>query len=380
VQWIDLLIKNPLLFIPLLYILAFVIQMVYYLGLYARVLFYREKEDVPELPPVSVIICAKNEADNLEKNLPAILQQEYPEGYEVIVVNDGSSDDSDMVLQRLQQSYRHLQTTEIKNDRKFTHAKKLAVTLGIKKAQHAWILLTDADCVPSGKTWIRSMAKHFDDQTSLVLGYGGYKSYPGLLNTLIRFDTLTIALQYFSYSLAGIPYMGVGRNLAYRKKLFFDNKGFAGHYHLHSGDDDLFVNQTATKHNTRVKISNQAKVYSEPHHSLSAWFRQKRRHLSTAYYYKKKTKLRLLTEIYSRVGFYLFFVLSLVYFKPYYLYILGIFVFRWILQWIVYKNLMNRLGEKIFLLPSVFYDMFLPFINFIALISNKIYSNNHRWR
>ena len=379
VELFDLLLQEPVIIILLIFLMAFLIQMVYYIGVYARVLFYKLAPEPRDLPPVSVIICARNEETNLEKNLPTVLEQDYPE-YEVIVVNDGSSDDSDMVITRLQQKYQHLQATEIKNDQKFTHGKKLAVTLGIKKAKYDWVLFTDADCYPAGKNWIRSIAKNFNDKTSIVLGYGGYKARRGLLNTLIRYDTLTIALQYFTYALGGFPYMGVGRNLAYRKQLFYENKGFAGHYHLNSGDDDLFVNKTARKHNTRVQISSESSVVSEPHKSFLQWFKQKRRHLTTAFYYRKKTKWRLLTEIYSRIIFYFFFVLSLIFFPEYLLYIVGIFVFRGVLQLIVYKNLMNRLNEKNILLPSLFLDIFIPFINFMGIIVNKVNSNNSRWR
>ncbi|MGM0529913.1 MAG: glycosyltransferase [Bacteroidota bacterium] len=379
VKLFDLLIQEPLWVIPLVYILAFLIQMIYYLGVYARIWVYKEKPEPREFSPVSVIICARNEEANLEKNLPAVLEQDYPE-FEVIVVNDGSSDDSDMVITRLQKQYNHLLTTEIGNDRKFTHGKKLAVTLGIKKAKYDWVLFTDADCYPAGKNWIRSMAKNFDEKTSIVLGYGGYKAHRGLLNTLIRYDTVTIALQYLTYALAGFPYMGVGRNLAYRKKLFYDNKGFAGHYHLNSGDDDLFVNKTARGHNTCVQISRESSVVSEPHRSFNQWFKQKRRHLSTAYHYRKKTKWRLLTEIYSRIIFYVFFVLSLIFFSEYFVYSIGIFVFRAVVQLFVYKNFMKRLGEKYFLLISIFYDILIPIINFIAITANKVYSNSSKWR
>lgn len=378
-QIFDLLKQEPLYLILVVYGLAFLIQMIYYLGVYARIWFYREKPEASDLPPVSVVICARNEEENLEKNLPSVLEQDYPE-YEVIVVNDGSTDDSDMTITRLQQKYEHLKTTEIKNDRKFTHGKKLAVTLGIKKAKYDWVLFTDADCYPASNRWIHSMAKNFEPNNSLVLGYGAYENRPGLLNTMIRYDTVSIALQYFTYALAGFPYMGVGRNMAYRKKLFYDNKGFAGHYHLNSGDDDLFVNRTARKHNTSVQISHESSVVSEPHHRFSHWFKQKRRHLSTAFYYRSKTKWRLLSEIYSRIFFYVFFVLSLMFFNEYLVYVIGIFVFRAIIQLIVYKNFMNRLGEKNFLLLSIIYDVFIPLVNFIGIVTNKVYSNNSKWR
>lgn len=376
---IEKLIENPLWFVPVLFVLAFLVQMIYYLGIYTSVVFYKEEKGAAaSYPPVSVIICAKDEQTNLEKNLPAVLEQDYPD-FEVIVVNHGSSDDTDVVLQRLSQHYPHLKTTEIKRDQKFTHGKKLAVAVGIKKARHEWLLFTDADCYPASKNWIRSMGRHFEEGISLVLGYGSYESRKGLLNNFIRLDTLTIALQYFSYALKGFPYMGVGRNLAYRKSLFFDNKGFAGHYHIESGDDDLFVNKTANRHNTRVQISQESQTVSEPPAIFSQWFKQKSRHLTTPGHYRRATRLKLLTEVISRLLFYATFILSLIWFTPYYPYLIGIFAIRLLVQFIDYKAIMNKLGEKNLLLPLIFYDISLPFINFMGIISNKISSNNHQW-
>ncbi len=370
---------NPLLLLPALFALAFIVQMVYYLGIYSAIVFYRDKSQAPnQYPPVSVIICAKNEEVNLERHLPLILEQDYPE-FEVVVVNHGSADDTDMVLTRYQNQYGHLKFTELQRDQKFNHNKKLAVALGIKKASYEWLLFTDADCYPAGRNWIRSMAGRFDQNTSLVLGYGGYEAQGGWLNKLIRLDTLTIALQYFSYALRGIPYMGVGRNLAYRKSLFFNNKGFAGHYHLQSGDDDLFVNQTAHKHNTRIQINQEAKIISKPHQSFDRWFFQKKRHLTTSPHYKKQSRFLLLTEVFSRLAFYGAFVLSLVYWPEGYPFLLTIFGIRLMLQIFDYKSFMNRVGEKNLLLLVIFYDILLPFINFMGIISNKIASNNTKW-
>ena len=338
---IDFFLNNPLWFIPLFFVIVTLIQLIYYWTVYGRILFHRKKEEIKDLPPVSVIICARDEQENLDKNLPAILEQDY-ENFEVVVVNDSSTDDTDIVLQKFSQKYPHLKTTEIKKDQKFTHGKKLALTIGIKAASNEWLLFTDADCYPESKNWIKEMAKNFDNNTSIVLGYGGYKKYPTILNTLIRFDTIIIALQYFTYALSGFPYMGVGRNLAYKKSLFFKNKGFAKHYHIDSGDDDIFINQTATKKNTKIEISRDSIIRSEPNRKLGGWFKQKSRHLTSAKFYNRKTKYRLLTEIFSRIAFYALFVLSLVFFTKFHLYIIGIFLVRFLSQLIIYQKIMNR--------------------------------------
>ena len=376
-QLIDLILQKPLMLIPLTLVISTIIQLIYDIAIHGKILGYPKEKNSEHQPPISVVICARDEEKNLEQNLPLILEQNYP-NFEVVVVNDCSTDDTDMVLTRLSNQYKHLKTTEIKKDQKFTHGKKLAVTVGIKAATHECLLFTDADCYPVSNNWIARMASHYNEKNSIVLGYGGYKHYKGLLNTLIRYDTVMIALQYFTYALSGFPYMGVGRNMGYKKSLFYKNKGFAGHYHIDSGDDDIFINQTATKENTVIEISADSIIRSEPHKSFLAWFKQKKRHLRAATFYNKKTKWRLLTEVYSRLIFFAALILSLVYFTQFYLYILGVFVFRYLIKFIILHNISKRLSEKYLLLLSPFYDLLIPLFNFTGLIANKIEAKNNK--
>ncbi|MGC9374834.1 MAG: glycosyltransferase [Bacteroidales bacterium] len=377
---LNFLLQHPLYFVLLLFGITFLIQIYFYLFYFSRILFYKKnKHRTTQKEPVSVIICARNEEKNLEKNLPSVLNQDYPD-YEVIVVNDCSEDESEFVLERFQKKYKHLKVTTIKKDDKFTHNKKLALTIGIKAAQNETLLFTDADCKPKSNKWIDRMQSKFTGQKTLVLGYGGYKNKKSILNNLIRFDTLFIAIQYFSYAIAGKPYMGVGRNLAYKKNLFFKNKGFAKHHQLDSGDDDLFVNQVATKKNTAVEISSEAKTESEPETRFSDWFKQKKRHTTTGKLYRFGTKWRLFLEHSSRILYYIFFILSLTLFTEFYLYILLIFIFRSIVQLIIFKVTMKKLKEKNLLLPSLFYDIVLPWFGIAFVISNFFTTKNKQWR
>ena len=213
--------------------------------------------------PVSVIISARNEANNLTENLPLILEQNYPD-FEVIVVNDCSLDDSENVLKEFQLKYPHLKMVTVTEHDRFKTGKKFALTMGIKAAKNEHLLFTDADCQPASADWIsRMMASNFSGSTEIVLGYSPYYRTSGFLNSFIRFETLKTAINYLSAALAGNAYMGIGRNLAYTKTLFFKNKGFASHMHVLSGDDDLFVNQNATADNTAIEIHPDAFTFSD---------------------------------------------------------------------------------------------------------------------
>lgn len=367
--------KNVLL---VLFCLATGIQLFYFFNFYFRFVFYKPVTEKKSKEPVSVIICAKNEADNLARNLPSVLEQDYPE-YEVIVVNDGSNDNSEILIHDLRQKYSHLRTTNIPEDRNFSHAKKLAVTVGIKAAKYDWLIFTDADCRPESDKWITTMQDNFTEKASVVLGYGGYHPEGGLLNNYIRFETAYIALQYFSFALGGFPYMAVGRNLAYRKTLFFENKGFTNHHHVLSGDDDLFVNDVATRKNTRIEYRSLSHTRSNAKKTFKQFIKQKRRHLTTPKYYKFRNKFILGFESISRILFYItgIWLLSL---NHLILITLPVFFVRESLFLIIYKSTMNKLKEKKLLLTSLIFDILVPLFNGVLLITNGKTVKKNSWK
>jgi glycosyltransferase involved in cell wall biosynthesis len=341
------------------------IQLLYYLFFFSRLAFYRRKKaDEEAMPvPLSVVICAKDEEHNLTRNLPSVLQQRYmgadhTPSYEVIVVNDNSADDSVHYLKSIQPGYAHFRYIDIRQEAKGIQGKKYPLTIGLKGAAHESVVLTDADCKPSSVDWLQSMSEGFRNGREIVLGYGAYYKRPGLLNKVIRYETFFSALQYLSFALAGIPYMGVGRNLAYKKALFFLHKGFLSHQHLPSGDDDLFINSAATGRNTSVILGKEAFTYSEPKHTWGAWFRQKTRHYSTGKHYKFKHKFLLGLFSFSQFWYYPLFILALFY--PPFLYItLGIFVFRLLLQLLIFQRSLHKLDEKDLLFHCLLFDMLL---------------------
>jgi glycosyltransferase involved in cell wall biosynthesis len=354
------------------------VQFIYWLLVYSRFIFYKPVAGFHRRLPVSVIICAKDERENLSKNLPLILEQAYPD-FEVIVVNDCSTDDTADILLSYQSRYPHLRTSTIRQSVDFTRGKKLALTIGIKAARNEWLLLTDADCRPESDQWINHMQKNFDSRAEVVLGYGGYIREKSLLNLVIRADTLFIAIQYFSFALTGFPYMGVGRNLAYRKSVFFKNRGFATHSRMISGDDDLFVNEVARSGNTRIEYRKESHTRSEAEKTWRDWYLQKKRHLLTGPRYRPSTKWLLGTELISRYLFYLTFTCLLI-LSCLPVWILGIMGARLLAQLLVFKCASRHLNEKYLLLLSLFLDMIIPVLNAWIVFSNYVVHKRSRWK
>lgn len=359
--------------------LSVAVQLFYYLYYYLAPCKYKATGGTEEKCPVSVIICARNEAENLKNFLPSILEQNYPD-FEVIVVNDCSEDNSYDILGKLLVRYPNLKVSNVNKDAKFSHNKKFAQFIGIKAAKNEILLFTDADCKPESDLWIQEMASHFTDKRSFVLGYGGYIDERGLLNKYIRYDSMTIAMQYFGMAIRGIPYMGVGRNLAYRRSIFFNNKGFGAHNHVISGDDDLFVNSNATKENTAVEFSFNAHTRSVPSKSLIEWIKQKKRHLTTAPYYKTRDKISLFTESFTRIIFYAAFILLLS-FKFMWPLVIIFFGIRLITQIIVISLVQKKLNEPGIMVYSLIFDILSPVINSILFFSNsRGKSAKNKWK
>lgn len=242
--------------------------------------------------PVSVVVCAHDEEENLRRLLPALFSQKH-KTFEVIVVDDRSNDNTYDLLLEKKREHSNLKIVRVTDTPDHINGKKYGLTLGIRAAQYEHILFTDADCVPASDEWISTMANAYKPQTEIVLGYSPYQKRRRLLNAFIRFETLFTGIQYIGAALAGRPYMGVGRNLSYKQSLFVTKKGFNKHLKVTGGDDDLFVNENANKHNTRVAVGKNALVYSIPKMNLRAYLAQKKRHLAVGKLYKKRHKARI---------------------------------------------------------------------------------------
>jgi glycosyltransferase involved in cell wall biosynthesis len=322
-----------------------VIQLIYYLYFFGRVAFFsKEQRSGTQEHPVSVVICARDEAANIARNLPGVLVQNYRSTHEVIVVNDNSHDESKYLLEGLHKQFRQLNVIELKQEAKLIPGKKFPLSVGIKTAKHEIVLLTDADCVPASEFWIQKMQDAFSDGIEIVLGYGAYTKRKGILNKIIRFETFHTALQYLSYALAGIPYMGVGRNLAYKRQVFFRHKGFSSHNRLPGGDDDLFVNSAATKKNTAIVLDKDAFTLSGASETFGDWVQQKNRHYTAGRYYRPIHRLLLGLYSFSHFLFYPLLILSLVFYD--WRIAAGIFFLRLIIQGIIFYRSMQNLDEK----------------------------------
>lgn len=341
----------------------FIIQAIYYLGLYSKMHRLNKavkKEKIPynnEYPPISVIICARNESENLLRNLPSVLEQDYP-NFEVIVINDGSTDESEEVLSNFEKTYSNLYHTFTPDGARYISRKKLALTVGIKASKYDWLMFTEANCQPSSKEWLKLMARNFSPRTQIVLGYSGYEQGKGWLQRKIAFSNLFLSMRYLGYALADKPYMGIGRNIAYRKELFFKNKGFSSHLNLQRGDDDLFINEVATSINTKVELSADAITRMEPIDRYKIWKEEQVSYIATSRFYKGIQRYLLGFETTCRLLFIITAIATVTYAAIVQQWVvLGsaffIYLLRYIMQMIVINKTSKDLNEKkyIFTLP-----------------------------
>lgn len=328
-------------------------------------------------PFVSIVIAAHNASESLQKLVPALLQQNYP-WFEVIVVDDRSSDDTYDVFIHESKQNEKLKFLSIESTPNHINEKKYALTLGIKAAKADIILLTDADCIPAHANWILHMVQPFSNEKIIFsLGYSPYQVKKSILNAFIRYETLLTAFTYLGLALIGKPYMAVGRNMAYRKSFFLSKNGFGKFQSVLGGDDDLFVNQFAHKHNTGIVMQPEALVYSEPKKSFHSYFIQKTRHLSAGRHYRLTDKIILGALLLLKVVFYGTFLLAAsLAFKPYVVFsgfLISVLIFKTSLYYFVKKT-----GDTNYPWFSVFYDIWYLFYYFTVAVKVK-FTRKIRW-
>lgn len=388
-EWFQLSLLEWILIAALL--LVFLIQIFFYIRYFCGIIrrFKRDQKEKKiietEQKPVSIIICARDQAVNLKKNLPAFFEQDYSK-FQVVVVNDASSDDTENILIHFEKDHPNFYHTFVPQGIQSVSAKKIAMTIGIKAAKYDQLIFTEAYCIPQSNHWLSSMARHFDEHCGIVLGFSTYIGMKGLLKQLVSYDTLFMALQFMGFSEAGKPYMGIGRNLAYCKQLFFDNRGFASHLCLKSGDDDLFIGEIANRTNTQIEISPESKVLTKVHNVWRHWKDQKVNQLTNTYYYKSGTKFRIKLEEISRVLFYGLFltllIVGVVEVNPVPAVFAAVaFLIRYGMQLFVINKSARMLEETrhYFLVP--FFDILLLLISFWLKIEKHFKKeNNYTWK
>ncbi|MBW8051318.1 MAG: glycosyltransferase [Cytophagales bacterium] len=400
-----------------IFIASVTIQCYYILFIFSRLASFNHSTTQPlnhsTTQPVSVIVCAHNELSNLKELLPELLKQDH-QNYEMIIVDDRSDDGTfdyvkNLAIEAGVQNFEPLKIIRINKTPPKMNPKKYALTQGIKSAKHDLLLFTDADCMPLSERWISEMQKQFSNGTEIVLGYSQYyqahsvPSYPGappvetsklgvstggamryalcaMLNSLIRYETLYTAIQYFSFALINKPYMGVGRNLAYKKELFIKHNGFASHMQITGGDDDLFINQTCRKvpcANISIAINKESQTTSKPKETIHQWFIQKKRHLAAGKYYNTTDKIRLTLLLISQLFFYIS-VIGLLISQKFLLILVVCFILRTSLILFTFAQIIKKLGDttKWYLIPLLepVYVVYYLFTGAIAL-----FSKNTRW-
>lgn len=321
------------------------IQLAYYLGVFGQFAFAKAQKITPKRIPISVIVCAKNEEENVANFIPLLAEQNYPD-FEIVLIDDASGDNTLEIFEQFEKQYPNVRLVKVENNEAFWGNKKYALTLGIKAAKKEYLLFTDADCYPTSKDWITAMSSQFTMQKTIVLGYGKYeKMANSFLNKIIRFENVLTTINYFSWAKLGQPYMGVGRNMAYKKEEFFNVNGFIDHMQIRTGDDELFINQAANGKNTTIAFTPESFSISKPKTSFSEFFNQKRRQIATANYFPIMDQLRLGLFYASQLVFIIMAIILLA-FQFEWIIVLSIFLVRYVVAWTVVGFSAGKLKEN----------------------------------
>lgn len=367
-----------LLILLCLFIAVVVIQFLYYVVFFGKFSFAKPQTSTPKRVPISVIVCAKNEEENVTNFVPLLAEQNYPD-YEIVLIDDASSDETLEVFEAFEKQYSNVKLVKVENNEAFWGNKKFALTLGIKAAKNEYLLFTDADCYPKTTEWIKEMSAQFTKEKTIVLGYGAYERIKGsFLNKIIRFETLLTATQYFSWAKLGKPYMGVGRNMAYKREEFFKTNGFIEHMKIRSGDDDLFINEASNSKNTTICFTPESFTFSKPKTTFKDWFTQKRRHVATAKHYKAFDRMQLAIFYGSQLLFIILPIILLV-FQFQWIIVTSLIGFRYLFAWLSLGFSAGKLKEKDVMYWFPFIEIILIFTQLNVFVTNT-FSKPVHWK
>lgn len=355
-------------------ILAFVVQIYYYFFIFGKIAFGVKKriKDLPNIPvPVSIVIAAKNEMERLEKNLPAFLNQKYDADFEVIVVNDCSSDETNTLLSGMSLQYPNLRSTFVQKEDRFYTGNKLALTVGLKAASYDQVIFSEPECVPSGPDWLSTLQKYFNSKESILIGYSSYLRKKNADNRKIRYEVFFNGLHYLGQAIRKKPYMAVHRNMAFRKQFFFGGKGFSTRTHLFFGEDDLFIQDNANSKNTLVCLEPEGKTLAETPPNKRLWKQYVKKYANARRYYKSTDKLFLLSEPLSRLMLYSTTLYSVIAFKLWWI-LLPLILLRIIIQAIVFKRASRQLGEEGIVITGMLFDFLFIFRHLGESLANYL--------
>jgi len=321
------------------------LQVCYYLTILGKFAFAKVQPTNPKRIPVSVIVCAKNEAEKIKKLVPLLASQNYPD-FEIVLIDDASTDETLDIFEEFEQQYHNVKLVKVANNEAFWGNKKYALTLGIKAASKEYLLFTDADCYPASANWIAQMSSNFTLNKTIVLGYGAYEKVKGsFLNKIIRFDAMLTASQYFSWAKAGKPFNGESRNMGYKREEFFKVNGFVDHMNIRTGEDSLFINQVATKKNIATCYTPESFTFSESRRTYSSWRMQKRRDVYTMAWFRPFAKFHIRFFHITQLAFIVFaIVLAALQFN--WMLLVPVVALRYIINWVVIGYSAAKLQEK----------------------------------
>ena len=321
---------------------------------------------------VSVVIYAKNDAENLKAFLPSVIEQDYP-NFEIVLINNASYDKTLKVMNHFAASHQNIKIVDVKNIEAFWGNKKYALTLGIKASKNDYLLFIDANCKPLSNKWIYEMSSNFSDKKTIILGHKGFtKIKKSFLNKIIRFESSVKAISCFAFTKLGKPFIGVSNNIAYTKTMFFNANGFMNHIKVPNGEAELFVNQIANSTNTTICFSKESFTESMPATSFKHWFKQKKHDTLSLLKYKQNHKI-LIGFIYITQLLFWFLIILLLSFAYKWHIVGSLLLFYLILQYIIYGISLKKLNENDLLIWIPFLELFLISVQLTIFIHNLIF-------
>lgn len=246
-----------------------------------------DAESKANRPGFSVIISVHDNAMEIERNLPAFLEQKYSGNFEVVVIDESSTDETSDVLKRFKNKYANLYTTFIPASSHYLSRRKLSLTIGVKAAKYEWLIFTGSDCRPASDQWLETMASHCNGD--LILGETRYEEEA---SDYVRLDNIKSWFRQLRAAQKSTAYAYSGRNLAMRRELFMKNYGFLKNLKYLRGEYDFIANEYSTPYNTETATEDEARIIRDAPTS-KGWINDKLFFIETTRHLQRGLSYRL---------------------------------------------------------------------------------------
>ena len=343
-----------------------------------RVLFRKKVDNnEAEKKPLSLILTIRNEEENLKNNLPKILSLENID-FEMVVVDDFSQDNSYLILGLLKDRYKRLTISALNQETKFST--KLALNIAIKATNNKWILTVPVSLAEVAAEWLDYISQATNNEKNVVIGYSTVARSKGFYNRLTRIENYFSYLKSTGYILNGIPFVYSVENVAFQKEKYFEIGGFGQKVTEHYANLELVINSFIRKKTTAVLFNKESSIRKTEVVKRADYFDLLKKSIRIESHLSSSKRVILFLIEFGKLLFLPIAAFVIVLLPELWIILAGLMGFIFTPYLFIIKITQNRLNERKIFIPSLVYDLLMPYYKLFFRWHFNRRSRKNRWK